>query len=277
MQSLLQFIRRNFHYFLFLLLQIISLFALIRFNRYHQSVFFNTASALQGNVLNQRKSVISYFALKTENQRLKEENILLRTRGTENYIFIDTDSVTVKDSNRVVQYSYIPAKVIYNSIRKSKNYFTIDRGTKHNVRKGMGVISPLGVAGHIIDVAENFSIAMSILNEDFVLTPKINGKVRYGNVRWDGKDPGVVQITRISDLYEVKVGQEVTTTEFGHFFPKDIKIGNVVSVEKSEKGKYWDIEVELATDMRQLGEVYIIKNRFRDELEELEKPYIDEQ
>lgn len=274
MQNLLQFIRTNFHIFLFLILQGISLFALVRFNNYHQSVFFSTSSTVNGEILAVRKNIISYFSLKSENQRLKEENIILRTRGTENFIFITNDTFNVFDKNREWQYSYMPAKVIYNNIRKEKNFFTVDLGRKNGVKKGMGVISPVGVAGLIVDVSEHFSVAMSVLNSDFVLTPKINGEVRYGNVNWNGKDPRVVQITKVSDHYDIGVGHEVTTTEFGHYFPQNIKIGNIKSVEKSPNGKYWDIDVELSTDMSQLGEVYIIRNFFKEELEELEKDYV---
>jgi rod shape-determining protein MreC len=248
---------------------------LVRFNTYHQSVFFSTASTVNGNILTSRKNVINYFLLQSENQKLKEENILLRTRGTENYIFISSDTGISRDSNQVVQYSYIPAKVIYNNIRKEKNYFTMDRGTSHGVTKDMGVISPLGVAGIVVDVSENFCIAMSILNTNFVLTPKINGRTHSGQVNWNGKNESIVQVKKISDQYDIKVGQEVTTTEYGHYFPEHIKVGNIESVEKSKEGKFLEIDVELATDMSQLSEVYIIKNHFGPELNELEDPFID--
>jgi len=276
MQNLLHFLRTNFHIFLFLILQGISLFALIRFNNYHQSVFFSTSSNVNGNILTQRKNIINYFSLQGENQRLKEENILLRTRGAENFLFFSSDTFSVKDNNQVLQYSYIPSKVIYNNIRKQKNYFTLDRGSNHGVEKGMGVISPLGVAGLVVEVSDHFCVAMSILNSDFVLTPKINGKVLFGNVNWNGKKPTLVQITKISDTYDIKVGHEVTTTEFGHYFPKNIKIGNIASIAKAKNGKHWKIDVELATNMSQLGEVYIIRNSFRTELNQLEKPYTND-
>lgn len=151
----------------------------------------------------------------------------------------------------------------------------MDRGTNHGVTKDMGVISPLGVAGIIVDVSENFSVAMSILNSQFVLTPKINGKTHSGRVNWNGKNEKIVQVNKVSDQYEIKVGQEVTTTEYGHYFPEHIKIGNILSVEKSEVDKYLKIDVELATDMSQLSEVYIIKNQFGRELNTLEQPYRD--
>ena len=275
MQNLLQFIRANFHIFLFLFLQSIALFALIRFNRYHQSVFFSTSSTLNGSILNQRKAFINYFSLQSENRKLKEENILLRTRGAENYIFVNRDTFEALDSSKVVQYSYMPAKVIYNSIRKKKNFFTLDRGEIHGVQRGMGVISPLGVAGKIVDVSEHFSVAMSILNTDFVLTPKINGETHYGKVRWDGKRPSHVVINRISDQYDLEIGQEVTTTEYGHYFPQNIKIGNISNLTKSPNEKFWDIEVELSTNISQLGEVYIVRNTFHNELENLESAYIN--
>ena len=86
----------------------------------------------------------------------------------------------------------------------------------------------------------------------------------------------MVQVTKISDHYDVRVGHEVTTTEYGHYFPRNIKIGNIKSVEKSKNGKYWDIDVELATNMSQLGEVYIIRNSFKKELNELEEGYRDD-
>lgn len=276
MQNLLHFLRTNFHIFLFLILQGISLFALIRFNNYHQSVFFSTSSNVNGNILTQRKNIINYFSLQGENQRLKEENILLRTRGAENFLFFSSDTINVKDSNQVAQYSYIPSKVIYNNIRKQKNYFTLDRGINHGVEKGMGVISPLGVAGLVVEVSDHFCVAMSILNSDFVLTPKINGKVLFGNVNWNGKRPNLVQITKISDTYDIKVGHEVTTTEFGHYFPENIKIGNIESISKAKNGKHWEIDVELATNMSQLGEVYIIRNSFKTELNQLENPYTND-
>ncbi|MFT7592304.1 MAG: rod shape-determining protein MreC [bacterium] len=230
---------------------------------------------VNGNVLTSRKNVINYFLLQSENKKLKEENIILRTRSTENYIFINLDTGVYRDSNQVIQYSYLPAKVIYNNIRKEKNFFTMDRGTKHGVTKDMGVISPLGVAGIVVDVSENFCVAMSILNSSFILTPKINGRTHAGQVTWNGKDDDIVQVKKISDQYQIKVGQEVTTTEYGHYFPENIKIGNIKSVESSEADKYLKIDVDLATDMSQLSEVYIIKNQFGPELKALEEPYID--
>ncbi|MEZ4845319.1 MAG: rod shape-determining protein MreC [Bacteroidia bacterium] len=262
---------------LFLLLQGISLFALIRFNNYHQAVFFSTSSQVNGNILTQRKNVINYFSLQSENQKLKNENILLRTRGTENFIFISDDTLLAKDSAKKLLYSYIPATVIYNNIRKQKNYFTINRGYAQGVEKNMGVISPQGVAGKIVDVSENFSVAMSILNSDFILTPKIAGEVRFGKLSWNGSNPDYVQIQNVSNHYDIKVGQEVATTPFADLFPDGVAIGNISKVSKSENNKYWVLEVKLSTDMTRLGEVYIIKNLFKKELDQLQDKYINEE
>lgn len=276
MQNLLQFLRKNFHVFLFLVLQIISLTALIRFNTYHQSIFFNTASGVNGYILEHRNNILNYFNLKEQNEALRKENIKLRTAGTENFLFFSSDTFLFKNREGIVQFSYIPAKVINNNIFKTKNYFTLNRGKTQGIYNGMGVIAPTGVAGVIVDVSDNFSVAMSILNSDFKLTPKINKIVHYGNVSWNGKDDRYVQISKISDYYNILEGQEVSTTSYAHYFPKDIPIGRVKSAKKSGDGKYLDIDVELATNMSQLSTVYIIKNIFKQELDSLETPFFNE-
>jgi rod shape-determining protein MreC len=276
MNNLLQFLRKNFHFFLFLFLQIISLIALVRFNNYHQSIFFNSSSIVHGSILETRNNVLNYFNLKNQNEELSKENIELRTSGTENFLFFSSDTFLFKNREGVVQFSYIPAKVLDNRVNRSKNYFTINRGREHGIESGMGVMAPTGVAGVVVDVSEHFSIAMSILNKDFKLTPKINGVIHYGNVSWDGQDPRYVQINRISDYYKILEGQEVRTTSYAHYFPKDIAIGRIKSSVKSGDGKYLKINVELSANMTQLSTVYIIKNVFQSELQELEKPYRDE-
>jgi rod shape-determining protein MreC len=276
MNNLLQFLRKNFHFFLFLFLQIISLIALVRFNNYHQSIFFNSSSIVHGSILETRNNVLNYFNLKNQNEELSKENIELRTSGTENFLFFSSDTFLFKNREGAVQFSYIPAKVLDNRVNRSKNYFTINRGREHGIESGMGVMAPTGVAGVVVDVSEHFSIAMSILNKDFKLTPKINGVIHYGNVSWDGQDPRYVQINRISDYYKILEGQEVRTTSYAHYFPKDIAIGRIKSSVKSGDGKYLKINVELSANMTQLSTVYIIKNVFQSELQELEKPYRDE-
>jgi len=200
----------------------------------------------------------------------------LRTSGTENFLFFSSDTFLFKDREGMVQFSYVPAKVINNSANHAKNFFTLNRGLLHDVEIGMGVMAPTGVAGVVVDVSEHFSVCMSILNRDFKLTPKINGVVHYGNVSWNGKDPRFVQINRISDYYEILEGQEVQTTSYAHYFPKDISIGRVISSTKAGDGKYLNIEVELSANMTQLSTVYIIKNIFRRELDELEAPVRNE-
>ncbi|MBI1305524.1 MAG: rod shape-determining protein MreC [Bacteroidetes bacterium] len=276
MQNLLQFLRRNFHLFLFGVLQIVSLTALFRYNSYHQSIYFNTASEINGEMLEWRNGVLGYFNLKAQNEALRKENIKLRTAGTENFLFFSSDTFLFKNREGVVMFSYFPAKVVNNSIHRNKNYFTVNRGSEEGIAKGMGVMAPTGVAGVIVETTKHFSVAMSILNNDFKLTPQINNTVHYGSVTWNGKDPRFVQINKINNYYNILEGQEVSTTSFAKYFPKNIPIGRVKNVSKAKDGKYLNIDVELSTDMTQLSTVYIIKNTFQHELDSLEKPYYNE-
>ena len=57
----------------------------------------------------------------------------------------------------------LSAKVINNSIFKRNNYLTINKGKKHGVEDGMGVISTNGVIGIVHSTSENYALIISIL------------------------------------------------------------------------------------------------------------------
>src|SRR6218665_1640562 len=61
---------------------------------------------------------------------------------------------------------FLEARVINNSTRNEKNFFTIDQGESSGVRPGMGIISPQGVVGKVKYSSSHFSVAVSLLNID---------------------------------------------------------------------------------------------------------------
>ena len=64
------------------------------------------------------------------------------------------------------QYEYIVAKVINNSVNRSNNYLTINRGSKQGIAKGMGVICSAGIVGKVVFVPDHLAVVQSLLNKD---------------------------------------------------------------------------------------------------------------
>lgn len=271
MQNLIRFIRKYYHLLLFAILEIIALTALFRFNRYHQAVFFSTANNVSGRILEKKAEALAYFSLNQENKRLlSTSSTYLNDSFNRRFLLFTKDTFTVKDTFGAAWFTFTPAFVVNNSVHKRRNYLTINAGKLQGVRKNMGVISQDGVVGIVVDVSDNFALVMSLLHDQFKLKPKIAESDYFGELFWNGSNPTEAGIDKISRHYAVKKGQHVVTSSFSHLFPPNIPVGVVTRVEKNIKKPFSDIRIKLATDFGKVRSVYVVKNIFRKEINDLE-------
>jgi hypothetical protein len=54
-------------------------------------------------------------------------------------------------------------------------------------------------------------------------------------------------------------------------FPKNINIGTIEKIYIDNKTNYYTLDIKLFNDMTNLGHVYVLKSKYRDELNNLEK------
>ena len=147
MRNLIKFIGLYNYSITFYSLFLIGLYFLVNENIILKSKYFNSSNYISGSIYNVQSSITEYFTLREKNKLLQFENKLLIDR----VINFEKDAITKND-----QYDFIDASVINNSIRKKKNYLTIDKGYEDGIKEGMGVISNSGVVGKIKYVSKNF-------------------------------------------------------------------------------------------------------------------------
>lgn len=272
MRSLLNFLLKFNNLIIFIILEGVSLFLLANGNNYHNTRFVTGLRGLTTGIDRRISTARSYFHLREENQQLADENIDLRNRlehyaREENSVFF-----WVSDSVYKQQYQHTSAVVIENSINKQKNFFTLNKGKRQGIRPDMAVISEDGVAGMIVGVSNNFSVAMSLLNLDFKLSSRMKSNGYFGSLTWDGKNPHEAILNDIPQHVTVSIGDTVETTGYSAIFPEGIKIG-VVSSYKKPGGDFYRITVRLFTDFRKLHFVDVIGNLKKGELLELQNQY----
>ena len=78
MRALIDLIIHNKHWFVFLLLEVISLVFLFSYNGYQKSVYFTTANDVVGSAYNVISGITSYLHLQEENHELETANEQLR-------------------------------------------------------------------------------------------------------------------------------------------------------------------------------------------------------
>ena len=77
MRNLLDFLARHNHWFVFVLLEVISFVLLFHYNSYQGSVWFSSANAVSGKVYEWNSAVGQFFSLTEVNRQLTERNLYL--------------------------------------------------------------------------------------------------------------------------------------------------------------------------------------------------------
>ncbi len=274
MGQLFTFLYKYRAFFLFVVLEVLCILMIVGNNNYQRAAYFNAASGFVGTINERANNVGEYFSLKRVNQELAEENALLREllltslpEPLDSLEVFDIDTDTL-DS---IQYRLISAEIVDNSIRQSRNFFMVNKGSKDGIKPGMGVINQRGVVGKIRSVRENYSSGISLLNSLNQVSAKHKNSERLATVQWDGdsRNPRMAKLLYITREVNVQVGDTVLTSSFNAVYPKDIMIGTVASVKPDPNQRNLEIEILLSVDFGTLAYVYIIENVYREEQDSL--------
>lgn len=269
MQQIINFLIRNKNNILFLLLLAFSLFLTIQTHSFQKSKFISSANFFTGGVYSWTSNMESYFHLDQHNQRLLEENKILRTQLAN--FGQDADSLQTMDSLSLEKgYEFQTAEVINNNHGKINNYITINRGEEDGLTRDMGVVTSEGIVGIVENLSEQYATVISILNSNSRINAQLSKSNHFGTLVWNGEDPNVVQLIDIPGLAPVAKGDTIITGGKSHIFPKGIPVGEVEDYTLDQSESYYTIDIRLFNDMTNIGYVYLIENKNKEEVIELE-------
>lgn len=273
MQYILNAIRKNGVFIIFMFLEFIALFLVFRKNIYHETILAEASTSFTGFTNDKISAVTNFVNLPSTNKDLQEENAMLRERLVHLGIKdARTKKITKVDSLGYQQtFSFIPADVINNSIVNTQNYITIDKGRKDGIEKGDGIITNKGVIGIITFAGQKYSRAISLLNKDIRVNARIKGNEYFGTLLWDGKDARFAQLTEIPKYIKVNKGDTIETDGKSPVFPEGLMIGTVVSKTNDNVTGELKIQVKLKQDFGNLSHAYVVTNLNKIEIKQVEK------
>ncbi len=276
MKNIFLFIRRYFNFLFFLVLQIASLTFLVSYNKTHEAVYANIANEVTGRINTQYNKVQYYFKLKQTNQQLSEENARLRNMLASNFEGADTakqkvaDSLVIDTLGRSRKFSWLPAKVVSNTVSSQYNYLTLHRGALQGVKKDMAVIGSNGVVGTVIDVSDNYCRVMSLIHRNSKVSSMLKKGNIAGSVEWDGKDPSFLTLKNIPRSVQVVKGDSVLTSTYSANFPSHIMVGTIYSISADPSSNSYTIKIKSATNFYSIQYVNLVENVQWDEQRRLE-------
>ena len=276
MRNLLNFLLKYNHWFLFILLEVISFVLLFRFNHYQHSVYFSSANAVAGKVYEVSGGITSYFHLKSVNEDLLDRIMELEQQ---NHNLEDALGRHLSDSTELnsirnlpnTDYQVFKARVINNSLNLVDNYITLNRGSKDGIRPEMGVVDGNGVVGIVYDTSSHYTRVISVLTSKSSIRCKIVGSEYFGYLKWEYGDSRYAYLKDLPRHAEFNLGDTVVTSGYSTVFPEGIMIGTVDDMADSNDGLSYLLKVKLATDFGKVSEVRVIARTGQHEQKELEQ------
>jgi rod shape-determining protein MreC len=231
----------------------------------------SVATVAFGVIQEQISFIPRYFALRSENDMLRQMNIDLADEASRlREARLENDRLRnllgLKESYR---YPLIAGKVIGKNLTLLRNTITLNVGTANGVQTHMPVVGDRGLVGVISSVNDHFSIVRILLNADFRASAKIERSRVDGILAWDGDD---LILTNVAKTLDVVAGDTVITSDYSSTYPPNIPIGVVHAVSEQQGSLFKRVYVSPGVNFVKIEEVFIVSYLPDTERLELEQP-----
>jgi rod shape-determining protein MreC len=201
-----------------------------------------------------------YFALKNasvENEQLRKENDDLKLKISQlQSKASETDRLAELLSFRQSQQNVpmLPARVIGKSADAASQTIYLDRGEREGIRRNMGVITPDGVVGKVIEAYRTTSQVLLLTDKESGVGAMLADSRIQSPVGGTGEP--VLSMKYIPSDDEVQVGEQVVTSGMDRIFPRDLPVGTISEVKNGTPFK--QVRVRPAAKLERLEEVVVL-------------------
>ena len=273
MRALIDIIVKNKHWFLFLLLEVISLVFLFSHNGYQKNVYFTTANGVVGSAYDVISSITTYLHLGEENAALEQTNEQLRRELYE--LKQAQECIKLNNTKRLPalarKYDLVNAQVVNMTLHKTNNLITINKGEADGIHPEMGVVCSRGVVGIVYMTSRHYSIVIPLLNVNSKISCRLRHSEYFGSLIWKRGYADMAYVTSIPCHAPVKKKDIVETNGFSDIFPPGLPIGTVQGINNSSDGMSYLLKVKLFANFATLREVSVITNYTSPERRQLEE------
>jgi len=221
-------------------------------------VQFGTASAV--NLW--RNGWSNYIALRgvhAENEDLKRRVADLEVRLQQEHA-LATRSQRLQELMDLKSQATVPtiaAEVIAGNPDSVTRTVTIDRGSADGVQPDMAVIAPGGIVGRIIGPVARHAARVQLLIDRNAAAGALTERSRAGGMIVGAEANPPLRMELVSNLTDVKVGDNVVASGVDGIFPKGYLIGRIEQADRGS-GLYRTITVRPGVDFSSLEEVLVV-------------------
>lgn len=195
---------------------------------------------------------------KSENERLRkriqalevERQRLLEAEAT------NRELKALLDFRSQLPAGAITAAIIANSANSWFQSCMIDRGSADGVRKGMAVVTPLGVVGQVVGVTPRAAKVLLLTDPNSGIDVLVQ-RTRSRGIVSGSLDGGTV-LKYVKRSEDIQAGDRLITSGIDGVFPKGMMVGTVIKVRKQQLGLFQFIEILPAVQISRTENVLIV-------------------
>ncbi len=256
MQDLFAFFLRFGGLFTFVVLESVCALLIVRYNDSQREIWLHSASLASGTVAERVDEWSDFVSLREVADSLAAENARLRLE-----LLLQPSAIPDSVAKNYVDSSFalVPVRVVRNSVGRTNNTLTIDRGSRDGVHTRMGVISGRSIVGVTRNVGERYSEVLSLLHSESRISAALRQAGYFGILRWHGDDPREVFLEEIPRHAELTMGDTVQTSGFSAIFPRGLQVGIVDTFWLDPGSDFYDVRVRLGHDPSRLDYGYLVR------------------
>jgi rod shape-determining protein MreC len=150
----------------------------------------------------------------------------------------------------------ITASIIANSASSWFQSCLLDKGSADGVRKGMAVVTPLGVVGQVVSVTPRTAKVLLLTDPNSGIDVLVQRTRARGIVSGSLENGTVLKYVKRSE--DIQEGDRLITSGTDGVFPKGMMVGTVIKVMKQHIGLFQFVEVLPAVQSTRVEEVQIV-------------------
>jgi rod shape-determining protein MreC len=201
-----------------------------------------------------------YFALQNttrENEEIRRENDALKLRISQlqgKAAEADRLAALLNFRQSHAEVPMIAARVIGVSAGTASLTIQLDRGERDGIRKNMGVITPDGVVGKVVETYPNAAQVLLLTDKESGVGAMLADSRTQSPVGGQGEP--LLAMKYVPNDDEVSLGERVITSGMDRIFPRDLPVGTVAEIKSGNPFK--QIRIKPAANLERLEEVLVL-------------------
>jgi rod shape-determining protein MreC len=238
-----------------------------------EDILMDSLAPLQESVSAVNKRVVSFFDNYVANINASKQNEDLKGSISELELKIYELNQLEKENHRLKElmsldkeqkWTKVYAQIVAWDANSDYKVIRINKGIKAGLRLQSAVITAQGLVGYVYRLSDHYADVLTILDSSMRVDAMIDRTRSHGIIEGYSSDTCLMKYVTRTET--VTLGDVVITSGFGNVFPKGIRVGEVIKIERETYGITQFLLLEPSVDFNELEEVIVLIQNISEDL-----------